>query len=58
MTLRPALRRHRWLLLLVALYLLLGLAISVVVPLGEAPDELDHFRVCDRCRLAHRVVLD
>jgi 4-amino-4-deoxy-L-arabinose transferase-like glycosyltransferase len=33
----------RPLLLILALYLLLALATSVIVPLGEAPDELDHF---------------
>ena len=36
---------HRWwLAAIVAVYLLLGVATSLVVPLGEAPDELDHFR--------------
>ena len=34
----------RWLGATLLLYLLLGLAYSVVVPLGEAPDEVDHFR--------------
>ncbi len=38
------LRQRRWLLLLLALYLTLGLAYSLVVPLGEAPDEVEHFR--------------
>ncbi|MFO7682734.1 MAG: glycosyltransferase family 39 protein, partial [Chloroflexota bacterium] len=36
-------REKRWLGLIVALYLLLGVAYSWVVPLGEAPDEIDHF---------------
>jgi hypothetical protein len=31
------------LLLIVAAYLLLGVAYSLAVPLGEAPDEIDHF---------------
>ena len=34
----------RWLSAILLLYLLLGLAYSVVVPLGESPDEADHFR--------------
>lgn len=34
---------HLWLLLILSLYLILGVVMSVVVPLGEAPDELDHF---------------
>ena len=34
---------HRWFLLILALYLVLAVAMSVVVPLGEAPDEVDHF---------------
>jgi hypothetical protein len=33
----------RPLLLILALYLLLALATSAIVPLGESPDELDHF---------------
>jgi 4-amino-4-deoxy-L-arabinose transferase-like glycosyltransferase len=32
-----------WLTLILLLYLLLGVAYSWVVPLGEAPDEVDHF---------------
>ena len=32
-----------WLTLILLLYLLLGAAYSWVVPLGEAPDEVDHF---------------
>src|SRR5688500_7588721 len=35
---------NRNLLLITGLYLLLALATSVVVPLGESPDELDHFQ--------------
>ncbi|MEI2609276.1 MAG: hypothetical protein V9G20_11670 [Candidatus Promineifilaceae bacterium] len=34
---------HCWFWLILALYLVLAGAMSVVVPLGEAPDELDHF---------------
>ncbi len=34
---------HRWFLLILSLYLVLAVVMSVVVPLGEAPDELDHF---------------
>lgn len=33
----------RWLLLLIAVYVVLAAAYSWVVPLGEAPDEVDHF---------------
>ncbi len=33
---------QRWLALIIGLYLLLGTAYSLVVPLGEAPDEIDH----------------
>ncbi|HIP71360.1 MAG TPA: hypothetical protein EYH05_08190 [Anaerolineae bacterium] len=33
---------RRWLVLIIGLYLLLGAAYSLVVPLGEAPDEIDH----------------
>ena len=36
-------RHHTPLLLILGLYLILGGVMSVVVPLGEAPDELDHF---------------
>lgn len=32
-----------WLAVILAVYLVLGVAYSVVVPLGESPDELDHF---------------
>lgn len=35
--------RHRWLALVLAFYLVLGVAYSVVTPLGESPDEVDHF---------------
>jgi hypothetical protein len=35
-------RIRRWLVLIIGLYLLLGAAYSLVVPLGEAPDEIDH----------------
>jgi len=34
--------RH-WLRLILVAYLLLGAAYSWTVPLGEAPDEVDHF---------------
>ncbi|MBP8000662.1 MAG: DUF2142 domain-containing protein [Chloroflexi bacterium] len=34
---------HCWFWLILALYLILAVAMSVVVPLGEAPDEVDHF---------------
>lgn len=33
----------RWLWLIVAVYAVLGMAYSWVVPLGESPDEVDHF---------------
>lgn len=36
-------RHHSWLLFILGLYLILGVVMSIVVPLGEAPDELDHF---------------
>ena len=36
-------RHHIPLLLILGLYLILGGVMSVVVPLAEAPDELDHF---------------
>ena len=32
-----------WLAVIIGLYLILGLAMSLLVPLAEAPDELDHF---------------
>jgi 4-amino-4-deoxy-L-arabinose transferase-like glycosyltransferase len=34
---------RRWLLIILAAYSLMGVAYSWVVPLGEAPDEIDHF---------------
>ncbi len=46
-------REKRWLGLIVVLYLLLGVAYSWVVPLGEAPDEVDHFLYV-RTLLEHR----
>lgn len=36
-------REKHWLGLIVVLYLMLGVVYSWVVPLGEAPDEIDHF---------------
>jgi hypothetical protein len=39
----PTPRTRLWLALIIALYLILGLAMSVQVPLAETPDELDHF---------------
>lgn len=36
-------RIHRGLWLILGLYLILGTASSVIVPLGESPDEVDHF---------------
>jgi hypothetical protein len=36
-------RTRLWLALIIVTYLVLGLAMSVQVPLAEAPDELDHF---------------
>lgn len=33
----------RWLILILLIYLSLGIAYSVTVPLAESPDELDHF---------------
>lgn len=33
----------RWLRLILAIYVILGIAYSWVVPLGESPDEIDHF---------------
>jgi len=33
----------RWLILILLVYLVLGMAYSVTVPLAESPDELDHF---------------
>ena len=33
----------RWLLLILVIYAVLGIAYSWIVPLGEAPDEVDHF---------------
>lgn len=41
---RPVNRRLFRLIILVGLYLLLGLGYSLVVPLGESPDEVDHVR--------------
>ncbi len=35
-------RIRRWLALIIGLYLLLGTAYLLIVPLGEAPDEIDH----------------
>ena len=35
-------QQRRWLGLILSLYLILGAAYSLVVPLGEAPDEIDH----------------
>jgi 4-amino-4-deoxy-L-arabinose transferase-like glycosyltransferase len=37
------LRRYRWLTLILTAYLALGVAYSFAVPLGESPDESDHF---------------
>ncbi|MBK7177329.1 MAG: hypothetical protein IPH82_09090 [Chloroflexi bacterium] len=34
---------NRWLGLILAVYVVLGAAYAWVVPLGEAPDEIDHF---------------
>lgn len=34
---------RRWLLFILAVYSLLGIAYSWVTPLGESPDEIDHF---------------
>lgn len=36
-------KSNRWLGLILLIYLLLGAAYAWVVPLGEAPDEIDHF---------------
>jgi hypothetical protein len=36
-------RRWRWLALILIIYLALGVAYAFVVPLGESPDESDHF---------------
>ncbi|MCO5199038.1 MAG: hypothetical protein M9941_14935 [Anaerolineae bacterium] len=35
---------RRWLALIIGAYVVLGAAMSVIVPLGESPDEIDHFR--------------
>ncbi len=41
---KPQMRHEkRWLLLILVSYAVLGIAYSWVVPLGEAPDEVDHF---------------
>jgi 4-amino-4-deoxy-L-arabinose transferase-like glycosyltransferase len=40
---RPVLRENRWLLVILALFLLLATSYSVIVPLGEGPDEVPHF---------------
>ncbi len=35
---------QRWLLILLAIYAVLGISYSIVVPLAETPDESEHFR--------------
>lgn len=35
---------RRWLGLIIGVYIVLGVVMSVIVPLGESPDEIDHFR--------------
>ncbi|MEJ2753183.1 MAG: hypothetical protein P8169_10995, partial [Chloroflexota bacterium] len=34
----------RWLLLILAAYIILGIGYSIVIPLAETPDESEHFR--------------
>ena len=39
----PKMKEKRWLVLVIASYVVLAGAYSWVVPLGESPDEADHF---------------
>jgi hypothetical protein len=41
----PSNRLDRWLATLLLVYVVLAVWYSLVIPLGEAPDEVDHFRV-------------
>lgn len=46
---------HRWLAFLLLARLLLGLAYSVAIPAGEAPDETDHFAYAAYIAREHRL---
>ncbi len=46
---------HRWLAFLLLARLLLGLAYSVAIPAGEAPDEADHFAYAAYIAREHRL---
>ena len=35
---------QRWLLIILVIYIVLGVAYSIVIPLAETPDESEHFR--------------
>ena len=48
---KPYLAENRWLILILILYLALGIWYSITVPLGESPDESEHFLYLQYIRL-------